>query len=80
MVALNILIKLLYFIETMDDSPPYGSLATRLAALQQKMCAGTSSLLLSASRADEGPLPSSSRRAAGLRGSALGLPRKTSFY
>jgi PLP dependent protein len=34
---LDLLVKYLYFYKTMNDSPPHGSLATRLAALQQQL-------------------------------------------
>lgn len=36
-VSLDNAVKHLYFYETMDSPPPYGSLATRFAALQQRL-------------------------------------------
>lgn len=37
MERLDFFVKSLYFYESMNDSPPYGSLATALAALQQRV-------------------------------------------
>lgn len=72
-MGLDFVIKVLYFGETMENYPEHGSLATRLAALQQRMAAPSSVYVLSADAPDEGLNPQTP--AAPWRGPALGLPR-----